>query len=48
MALREIQPLDENDWNTLVDDLEKGQTKEQAAFLQEALKHAESMPTAEY
>lgn len=48
MALREIQPLEEEDWNTLVNDLEKGQTAEQNAFLQEALKHAENIPTTEY
>jgi hypothetical protein len=48
MTLREIQPLEEKDWDTLVNDLEKGQTHEQAVFLQEALKHAKSIPTAEY
>lgn len=43
MALREIQPLEEKDWNILVEDLEKGQTEEQAELLQEALKHANKL-----
>ena len=43
MALREIQPLDENDWNVLVNDLEQGQTEEQFEFLQESLKHANNL-----
>jgi hypothetical protein len=48
MALREIQPLEANDWNTLVSDLEKGQTKEQAKFLEESLKDSKNIPTTEY
>ena len=43
MALREIAPLNEKDWNVLVDDLEKGQTKAQSVFLKEALKHANNL-----
>lgn len=43
MALREIQPLDDKDWNTLIMDLEKGQTEEQTKFLKEALNHAKNL-----
>ena len=43
MALREIQPLDDKDWNTLIDDLEKGQKEEQTMFLKEALNHAKNL-----
>ena len=43
MPLRGILPLEEKDWNTLINDLEQGQTKEQSDFLQEALKHANSL-----
>lgn len=48
MPLREIQPLDEKDWEILVNDLEKGQTKEQTKFLQKAIKHAHDIPTVTY
>ena len=48
MVMRIIAPLDEEDWIKLVTDLEKGQTKEQAIFFQEALKHAKSLKVAEY
>ncbi len=43
MALREILPLEEKDWNALINDLEQGQTEEQSDFLQESLKHANSL-----
>ena len=43
MALRIITPLDEEDWNKLVAGLEKGQTKEQAAIVEEAIKHANTL-----
>lgn len=46
MALREIQPLDDKDWNTLIGDLEKGQTEEQSDFLAKALKHANTLKTS--
>ncbi len=48
MALRQIQPLEEEDWNVLVEDLENGQTKEQANFLQESIENANKIPTIEY
>lgn len=37
MALRTIAPLDDKSWKILTEGLEKGQTKEEAKFLQEAL-----------
>jgi len=48
MALREIQPLEEKDWKTLVADLEKGQTKEQAKFLKEAIANKNKFEVIEY
>jgi|APSaa5957512535_1039671.scaffolds.fasta_scaffold79411_4 hypothetical protein len=48
MALREIQPLEEKHWNALVDDLEKGQTKEQADFLKEAIENKNKFEITEY
>jgi hypothetical protein len=48
MTLREIPPLDEEHWNTLVDDLEKGQTPQQAEFLKEALENKNKFKTTEY
>jgi len=48
MALREIQPLKEEHWKTLVDDLEKGQTKEQAAFLKEAIANKNKFEITKY
>jgi len=48
MALRAIQPLEDKDWNTLVDDLKAGQTREQAKFLQESIDNADNIPTTEY
>ncbi|WP_179371306.1 hypothetical protein [Nitrosopumilus ureiphilus] len=43
MALREIKPLDEKDWNTLISDLEQGQTEEQMKILQNSLEHASKL-----
>lgn len=43
MGLREILPLEEDDWNALVDDLEQGQTREQSDFLEECVMHANSL-----
>jgi len=48
MALREIQPLEEKHWKTLVDDLEKGQSKKQADFLKEAIENKNKFKIAEY
>jgi hypothetical protein len=48
MALREIQPLEEKHWNALVDDLENGQTQEQAKFLKEAIENKNKIETTEY
>jgi len=48
MALREIQPLEEKDWKTLVDDLENGQTAKQAKFLEEARANKYKFEVTEY
>ena len=48
MALREIQPLEDKDWNTLVNDLDAGQTEEQAKFLQESIDNADNISITEY
>lgn len=48
MALREIQPLKEEHWKTLVDDLEKGQTPEQAKFLKKAIANKNKFKTTKY
>jgi len=48
MALREIQPLKEKHWKALVDNLEKGQTKEQANFLKEAIENKNKFKETEY
>ena len=48
MALREIQPLKEEHWKTLVDDLEKGQTPEQAQFLKDAIANKNKFKITEY
>ena len=43
MALRIIRPLDQQDWDRLVEDLEAGQTDEQKEFMKEAIKHANTL-----
>ena len=43
MVMRIITPLDEEDWIKLVTDLEKGQTKEQAAIVAEAIEHVKTL-----
>ena len=48
MALREIPPLEEEHWNTLVNDLENGQTEDQAKFLQKAIANKNRFKVAEY
>lgn len=40
MVIRTIPPLGDQEWNTLVDDLEKGPSEEQAEFVREAVNHA--------
>ncbi len=44
MALREIEPLVEGDFTTLVNDINKGQTKEQEEEITKAL-HVKKVPT---
>lgn len=42
MVMRTIAPLNDRDWKILVEDLEKGQTDEQAKFMREAIDLANS------
>ncbi len=48
MTLREIEPLDGAEWKELTDDVEAGQTAEQAQALKEALKSAKNIPTVTF
>ena len=48
MTLREIEPLDDAEWKELTDDVEAGQTAEQAQALKEALKSAKDIPTVTF
>ncbi len=46
MALREIEPLTEEDFTALAADIDKGQTAEQEKAVTNAL-HAQEVPTVE-
>ena len=48
MTLREIEPLNEKDWDALTEDVEKGQTPEQAKALAIALESENEIPTVEF
>lgn len=45
MALREIEPLTDEDWTSLTADIEKGQTEEQEKAITKALNAKEAPPT---
>ena len=41
--MRTISPLDEQEWDVLVKDLERGPTDEQIAFIRKAIKQADTL-----
>ena len=43
MALRTIAPLNDRDWKILVEDLEKGQTDEQAECMRKAIERVRGL-----
>ena len=43
MALRTVAPLNDHDWKSLVEDLEKGQTDEQVEFMRKAIERVRSL-----
>ena len=47
VPLRTIKPLNDKSWRILIQDLEKGQTEEEAKFLQEALEDKLKIKTDE-
>ena len=43
VTLRTIAPLDDNEWEILMNDLKKGQTEEQAEFVRKAIALASNL-----
>lgn len=41
--MRTISPLDAREWETLVEDLERGPTDEQRKFIRKAMEHADTL-----
>ena len=44
MALREVKPLDEKQWNAVQEMMKAGPTKESIQIVQESLKRASAIP----